>query len=120
MRQIMQRVRVSLANLLWFGYASIRARRWKRAAHDVAGAQAAVLTRVLAANAGSEIGREHHFADIYSVDAYQHAVPDRSYEKMQPYIERIAEGHPQVLTSQRVLQFGLTSGSTQASKLIPY
>jgi hypothetical protein len=120
MRQIRQRVRVSLANLLWFGYASIRARRWKRAASDVAGAQATVLTNILAANAASEFGREHRFADICSVEAYQHAVPSRSYEEIQPYIERITAGHPEVLTSQRVLQFGLTSGSTKGSKLIPY
>src|SRR6266536_3715869 len=40
--------------------------------------------------------------------------------EFQPYIERIADGQPQVLSAQRVLQFGLTSGSTQASKLIPY
>jgi hypothetical protein len=39
---------------------------------------------------------------------------------MEPYIERIAAGHPEVLSSQRVLQFGLTSGSTKGSKLIPY
>src|SRR5215469_2696957 len=120
MRQIKQRFRVSLANLLWFGYASIRAYRWKRAASDVSGAQSAVLTNILAANAQSEFGREHHFANIHSVEAYQHAVPSRSYEEMEPYVERIAAGHPEVLTSQRVLQFGLTSGSTRGSKLIPY
>jgi hypothetical protein len=120
MRQIKQRVRESLANLLWFGYASIRAYRWKRATADVAGAQAAVLTNILAANAGSEFGRQHHFSDIHSVEAYQHALPSRSYEEIEPYIERIAAGYPEVLTSQRVLQFGLTSGSTKGSKLIPY
>lgn len=120
MRQIRQRLRVGLANLLWFGYSSLMSHRWKQAARDVAGAQAAVLQRILSTNAESTFGREHHFADATSVEAYQRAVPLRSYEELQPYIERIARGQPQVLTSQRVRQFGLTSGSTQASKLIPY
>ncbi len=120
MWQMMQSIKVGLANLLWFGYSSTKSRRWQRAARDVAGTQAAVLTRILSANARSEFGCEHHFADVHSIEAYQHAVPFRTYEEIQPYIERIAEGHPQVLTSQHVLQFGLTSGSTQASKLIPY
>ena len=120
MREMIQRVRVGMANLLWFAYSSLMARGWKRAARDVAGTQAAALHRILSANAGSEFGREHHFADIASVEAFQRAVPIRSYEEFQPYIERVAEGHPHVLTTQPVLQFGLTSGSTRASKLIPY
>src|SRR5216683_2022052 len=120
MGQAIQRFRVSLANLLWFLYSFGMSRRWKRATHDVSGTQAAVLKRILSENADSEFGREHHFAGVNSVELYQRAVPLRSYEEFQPYIERIADGRPQVLTAQRVLQFGLTSGSTQASKLIPY
>src|SRR5947209_7004149 len=120
MGQALRRFRVSLANLLWFLYSFGMSRRWKRATRDVSGTQAAVLKRILSENAGSEFGREHHFAGMNSVEKYQRAVPLRSYEEFQPYIERIADGQPQVLTTQLVLQFGLTSGSTQASKLIPY
>lgn len=120
MGQAIQRFRVSLANLLWFLYSFGMSRRWKRATRDVSGTQAAVLKRILSENADSEFGREHHFVDVNSVELFQRAVPLRSYEEFQPYIERIADGQPQVLTAQRVLQFGLTSGSTQASKLIPY
>src|SRR2546430_5848369 len=120
MGQAIQRFRVSLANLLWFLYSFGMSRRWKRATREVSGTQAAVLKRILSENADSEFGREHHFAGVNSVELYQHAVPLRSYEEFQPYIERIADGQPQVLTAQRVLQFGLTSGSTRASKLIPY
>jgi len=120
MGQAIQRFRVSLANLLWFLYSFGMSRRWKRASRDVSGTQATVLERILSENADSEFGREHHFVDVNSVELYQRAVPIRSYEEFQPYIERIADGRPQVLTAQRVLQFGLTSGSTQASKLIPY
>src|SRR5712692_9468110 len=116
----MQRFRVVAANLLWFLYSAGMSRKWKRATHDVSRTQYNVLKRIVSSNVDSEFGREHHFTELASVEAYQHSVPIRSYEEFKPYIERIAEGHPRVLTSEHVLQFGLTSGSTQASKLVPY
>src|SRR5215831_15622088 len=109
MGQATRRFRIILANLLWFVYTFGMSRRWRRATRNVAGTQAAVLKRILSENADSEFGREHHFAAVDSVAKYQRAVPLRSYEEFQPYIERIADGQPQVLTAQRVLQFGLTS-----------
>jgi GH3 auxin-responsive promoter len=116
----MQRFRVGAANLLWFLYSAGMSHKWKQATLDVADTQHAALKRILSSNADSEFGREHHFAEIASVKAYQRLVPTRIYEEFQPYIDRIAEGHPVVLTSQPVRQFALTSGSTHASKLVPY
>jgi len=116
----MQKFRVGSANLLWFLYSAGMSRKWKRATHNVAAIQHAVLKRIVSSNVDSEFGREHHFADFDSIEAYQHAVPLRSYEEFSPYIDRVAQGHPAVLTVQRVRQFALTSGSIQASKLIPY
>ncbi len=120
MLPVMQHLRVGAANLLWFAYATARAARWNRATHDVAGIQATLLRRLLAANAESEFGREHHFADISSVEEFQRLVPTHTYEHVQPYIARAAAGQQRVLTSQRITHFGLTSGSTQSAKLIPY
>lgn len=120
LRQRIRPARVVLANLLWFAYASVRSRAWKRAARDVSTAQSAVLRRILAAHVSSAFGREHHLAQVDSVASYQRAVPIRSYEELEPYIERVAQGEPQVLTGQRVLRLGLTSGSTAAVKRIPY
>src|SRR5262249_17969085 len=37
-----------------------------------------------------------------------------------PYIERIAAGEKNVLTAEDVVRFGVSSGSTAPSKLIPY
>lgn len=116
----MRRLRVGFANLLWFCYSAYMSRRWKRAARDVAGAQNIVLQRILASNENCDFGRGHHFREITSFETYQQRVPVRTYEDFEPYIERIAEGSPEVLTAQPVQQFGLTSGSTQASKLVPY
>ena len=116
----MYRLRVGFANMLWFCYSAYMARRWKRSARDVAGAQNMVLQRILAGNRNCEFGREHHFREITSFETYQQRMPVRAYEDFEPYIERIANGSPEVLTAQPVQQFGLTSGSTQASKLVPY
>jgi len=116
----MQRFKVGAANLLWFLYSAYMSRKWRRASRDVSSIQLAVLKRIISSNIDSEFGQEQHFAEIDSVEVYQRSVPIRSYEEFQPYIERIAEGHPKVLTSEKVMQFALTSGSTQASKLVPY
>jgi hypothetical protein len=116
----MQRFRVGAANLLWFLYSAGMTRKWKQATLDVANTQRAALKRILSSNADTEFGREHDFAEIVSVEEYQRLVPLRTYEELQPYIDRIAEGNPAVLTAQPVRQFALTSGSTQASKLVPY
>src|SRR5579859_7448368 len=113
-------MQVALANLLWFCYAAYMSRRWRRATRDVAGAQFSVLQRILSANRGCEFGREHCFGEIAAIESYQQRVPVRVYEEFETYIERIADGVPEVLTSERVQQFGLTSGSTRASKLVPY
>ena len=116
----MQRFRVGSANLFWFLYSAGMSRKWKRATHNVSATQHAVLKRIVASNVDSEFGREHHFAEIDSIESYQRSVPIRSYEEFEPYIQRIAEGCPRVLTSEQVRQFALTSGSTQAAKLVPY
>src|SRR5438105_1567596 len=79
-RRDMQSFRVGSANLLWFLYSAGMSRKWQRATPDVAGTQQAVLKRLLSNNADSEFGQEHHFAAIDSVEAYQQAVPIRSYE----------------------------------------
>lgn len=116
----MQRLRVLLANLLWFCYAAIQARKWIRATRNVSGTQAAVLRRILIANNDCAFAREHDFATIDSPDTFQSRLPLCSYEELQPSIQRTIEGEQRVLFSEPVQQFALTSGSTQASKFIPY
>lgn len=113
-------MQVVFANLLWFCYSAYMSRKWRRAARDVAGAQLHVLQRILSANRRCEFGREHHFGEIETIESLRQRVPVRTYEEFEPYIERIADGMQKVLTSERVQQFGLTSGSTRASKLVPY
>jgi hypothetical protein len=82
--------------------------------------QEAVLRDIVAANAETTYGREHGFASIRTVADFQRAVPINTYEKLRPYVDRIAEGSdPHALTADPVEMFTSTSGTTSKPKLIP-
>ena len=113
-------MKVLTANLIWFLYSAVRTRHWKRASRDVEEAQKEILLRLLSSSAGTAFGRRHSFGGIDSVAAFQETVPIQSYEDIRPDIEAIAAGAPDVLTADEVHRFGVSSGSTSASKLVPY
>ena len=82
--------------------------------------QARVLRDTLGRNANTAFGREHGFSGIRTVGDYRERVPVRGYAEFEPYIERAAAGELRVLTADAVESFALSSGSSAASKLIPY
>jgi hypothetical protein len=82
-------------------------------------AQAAALQRIVGANEGSAFGREHGFARVRSIADYRTAVPIRDYEGHRPYVDRIVAGESNVLTSEPVRRFFVTSGSLSKPKLVP-
>jgi hypothetical protein len=110
----------TLANSLWAASCAPELARFHRATRHVAAEQQAVLHRILHQNADTEFGREHGFASIRTTDDFQNRVPLRGYEQHQPWIDRTAEGIPNVLTRESVRLFEPTSGSSGATKLIPY
>ena len=79
----------------------------------------AVLKEILKLNSGSEYGRKYQFPSIISAADYQAKVPLTTYEDYRPYIERMADGEENILTSLPIKYFGLSSGTTGKSKLIP-
>ena len=109
-----------VANSLWLSACLPEYLRFRRAVSRVATTQAAVLHETISANADTEIGRLHRFRSIRSVRDFQQQVPLRSYDEYQDWITRIAEGGHRVLTREPVRLFEPTSGSTGASKLVPY
>ena len=113
-------LKVLTANLLWFLYSAVRTRTWRNAIRNVEVTQQKLLLSLLAKNAETEFGRKHFFARIESAVDFQRAVPIQTYEDLQPYIDKIATGTSNVLTADRVQRFGVSSGSTKASKLVPY
>jgi len=77
------------------------------------------LLALIAANKATAYGKEHNFASIKSVSDFQQSVPINEYETLQPYIDRIAAGEQNVLTSEMPFMFATTSGTSGARKLIP-
>lgn len=96
------------------------ARALHAACEDPAAAQAAVLRRVLTGAAGSRYGQAHGFEGITTPEAYQARVPVVDGEGLRPWVEAIARGEPEVLTTEPVLMLERTSGSASAAKLVPY
>lgn len=108
------------ANSLWLAGCLPEYAQFHRAARRVEQEQNAILRRVLAANVDTEFGRSHGFSSIRSAREYQHRVPLREYEDYQEWMGRIADGSGNLLSRECVRIFEPTSGSSSASKLIPY
>lgn len=77
------------------------------------------LRRIVRKNRNTEFGRQHGFKDIKNPKQYKAKVPLGDYGTYKPYIKRMAGGERNVLLSQPVLYFGVTSGTTGEQKLIP-
>lgn len=110
----------AIANSLW-GLANVPAYlRFRRAFPEPGVAQRRRLRRYLEANANTAFGREHSLAEVQSYEEFARRVPLRDYEGHLPWIERIRQGEPNVLTRELVTHLVPTSGSTSARKLIPF
>lgn len=79
------------------------------------------LLELVARNADSAFGRDHHFAEIRTPADFRRRVPVRGYEGHEPYIARVREGETGALfgPGTRVLMFAMTSGTTARPKTIP-
>jgi len=108
------------ANGLWYLACSPQSLAFHVSARVVASAQRRLLLRLLRRNANTEYGLKYAFDSIRTVAEYQARAPLTDYEDYRPLIERIGNGQPSVLTGEPALLLEPTSGSTSATKLIPY
>jgi hypothetical protein len=109
-----------LVNRAWIASCSREHARFTAALDRVAETQSGYLLDLLACNAGTQFGHKHGFAAIRSVAEFQAQVPVTHYEALTESIEEIARGEQGVLTKDRVKLFQPTSGSSSATKLIPW
>lgn len=109
-----------LANSLWVASCLPGWGRFTHAAKNVAAAQQQLLSEYLQTNGTTEYGQTYRFANITTPGQYQAQVPLTDYDNYMPLIERIGSGAPSILTAEPVRMLELSSGSTAASKLIPY
>jgi hypothetical protein len=116
----MARMSAMLSNTLWVASCQPAWQRFRRAAGSLEAVQTALLHSYLRANRNTEYGRRCGFASVASVEDYRRAAPLTTYADYEAAINRIGAGEPNVLTAERVRMFEPSSGSTAASKLIPY
>jgi len=110
----------AIANSLW-GLANVPAYlRFRRALSEPGVAQRRRLHSYLETNANTAFGLEHRLAEIRTYEQFAKRVPVRDYEEHLPWVERIRQGEPHVLTRELVTHLVPTSGSTSARKLIPF
>lgn len=102
-------MKAALANHLWLASSRGAARKFHAAAQNVAETQSRILQGYL----------ERNRAAAYLSTHLPH-LPLSTYDDYLPYLERIADGEQNVLTAEPVDLFELSSGSTAASKMIPY
>jgi hypothetical protein len=109
-----------LANALWVASCAPEWYRFKRAADNVQETQAELLAHYMSYNKATEYGERYDFNAITLPSQYQERVPLTTYDDYIEYITRVGAGGRSVLTNEPVRMFELSSGSTAASKLIPY
>jgi GH3 auxin-responsive promoter len=109
-----------VVNALWVASCWAEWNRFQRAAENVQETQAELLSRYMALNKATEYGEHYHFNAINSPSQYQARLPLTTYDDYIEYITRIGDGARSVLTNEPVRMFELSSGSTAASKLVPY
>jgi len=109
-----------LSNGLWYLFSWPESLAFRLASQNVAGTQQKLLMDLLRRNTDTEFGRRYGFAAIRSVAEYQARVPLSTYSDYREAIDRIGAGQQMVLTRDPVLLLEPTSGSTAATKHIPY
>ncbi len=107
-------------NFAWYcstlpGYLAFR-----RGVRNVRRTQLRRMLNIVGKAAETEYGRKYDFASITSLDAFRERVPIVEYQDLQPYIEAMASGQPDVLFPGLPWCFEPTSGTGSANKLIPY
>ncbi len=96
-----------------------KARAFEEATKDPIAHQKSVLFEYLNRNKRTEYGRKYNFSGIRSIEEFRSRVPIIDYEDLRPLIARMAKGEKDILTADRAIFFGITSGTTGEPKLIP-
>ena len=109
-----------VSNRLWLLRSLEPWRAFQAAAQDPRGAQLRRLRSILRWNADSEYGARHGFESIRTAEEYRRRVPMVRYDDLAEEMGAVRGGREGVLTSEPTLLLHPSSGSTAATKLIPY
>jgi hypothetical protein len=90
------------------------------ATHHPRQVQDELLRRILSYHLDTDFARDHHFAEIHTLEDFRRLLPVAPYEYFEPYIARMRQGEFRALVGDKqVHMFALTSGTTAARKYIP-
>lgn len=81
--------------------------------------QEQTLLATVRRNAECGYGRRYGFAEVRSADDFRRRVPLVEYAELSGAVDRMAAGDQDLLTSERVVAFFKTSGSSSRPRLIP-
>src|SRR5512139_394132 len=77
------------------------------------------LLRLIKSNKNTQYGQKYSFSSIGSEKDFRSSLPMVEYSDIEPYINQIKMGTRNVLTSDPVSLFNMTSGTTARPKYIP-
>lgn len=83
--------------------------------------QLRILLKKCVRSVHSDFGKAHFFSSIKTVEDFRNRVPIQSYDMLKPYVDRVVAGDTCALfnSSEKILMFALTSGTTHTCKHIP-
>jgi len=113
-------MKTSIANLIWLQSLSNDYKSFKKYLKDPHKIQNRILKKYLQENKNTVYGKKYSFTSINSISEFQRRLPIISYEDIEGYIKKIAQGKKDILSTYQTLFFEETSGSGTESKIIPY
>jgi hypothetical protein len=96
------------------------ARTFDEASRHPRRAQEAWLARARKTLGGSAYGAAVGLGKVSSLEDLQRRAPVTTWDEVAPWVERVANGEQGVLTTEPVLVFQRTSGSSALPKRVPY
>ena len=112
---------LKVVNSLFRIYIGRYRRALQRHYDDPISIQEELLEDLLSRNAETAFGKEHNFSSLVGQpDKFSESVPIRTYEEHLPYLNRILAGETNVLTKKDPNFVATTSGTTGATKYLPY
>lgn len=87
---------------------------------NVSMTQEKIFKKIISKNKNTIFGKKHFFSRIESYQHFKDNIPLSEYEDYLGYIEAIKKGKSNVLTKEKIKILQPTSGTTSASKYIPF
>ncbi len=109
-----------MANRIWIASMRKGYHRFCRSLRNTQETQETYLAGLIKNNSNTQYGIMHDFGKIRSARDFQNQLPLTKYDDYLPYIEQIKNGNNNILTGDNIILLEPSSGSTSASKLIPY